>query len=160
MYRWLMRSGMASGLALMMGSAFAAELLQADRIAVEALAGAADAAWNARDYKGLSAMYVEDGTLQVSGTAVEGVGAIHEYFRKSFARLDPAMRHITQVTGLHPQSNDVVLADTLVRLVRQDAQGEQTVREFSTVTVVVRRDGQWKLSGVRAYPLPARSSAE
>lgn len=153
----MLRGGLMAVLLLVAGSLAASEPSPEDRAALQALVERSDAVWNARDANGMAALYSANATLRIIGrdVAVNGASAIHDYFTRSFAGLEPGMRHSTRLTGLHPQSDDVVLADAHVRLIRVDADGAETlVREFTTLTVAVRDGKQWRLSAVRAVALP------
>lgn len=129
----------------------------ADRQAIEAAAGEADAHWNARDAAGLASMYVDDASLVIAGGGpVRGKAAVLDYFTKSFARTPATMRHATLVDRATVLTPDLVLADTRVTLDRTEQDGSVVrVRDFNTLTLMARRDGHWRLHTVRAYPQTA-----
>lgn len=161
MTRRTLRGGLMAVLLLVAGTLAANEPSPEDRAALQALVERSDAVWNARDADAMAALYSANATLRIIGrdVIVEGAAAIHDYFTRSFARLEPGMRHRTRLTGLHPQSDDVVVADAHVRLTRVDADGTETlVREFTTLTVAVRDGKQWRLSAVRAVAMPRAQS--
>lgn len=132
------------------------QMADSDKHAVEAAAVQADAHWNARDAAGLAAMYADDATLVVGGGALaQGQAAVLAYFTASFARTPATLRHTTRVDRLVVLAPDLVLADTRVALDQPGADGApRRVRDFNTLTLLARRDGQWKLHTVRAYPVP------
>lgn len=136
------------------------QLPEAEMHAVEAAATQADANWNARDAAGLSAMYTDDATLVVGDTdALRGREAVLAYFTRSFARTPASMRHTTMVDRMIVLAPDLVWADTRVALDDAGASGQPTrVRDFNTLTLLRKQDGQWKLHTVRAYPVPAAAT--
>ena len=138
---------------LFASAAGARELNAADRTELEHLVERTDAAWNGRDAAMLASFYVDNATLRIGGRdeTVDGLNAIRDYFTQSFARVDPQMRHVTTLVGLHALADDVVIADTKVELVTRDGDGAtRVVRRFTTPTVAVRRGEHWKIAAVRA----------
>lgn len=120
------------------------------------LAEATDQRWNERDAEGLAALYRNDASLAISSQegVFEGRERIAGYFSRSFAAMAPTLRHTTSVDRLTVLDADHVLADTSVLLDRRLDSGDyQPVRHFSTLTVVSREQGQWKLQVVRAHAL-------
>lgn len=144
--------------------AYAAEwigtLPEADRRAVEQAAVDADTAWNRRDAAALAAMYTADATLAVGGgLSAQGASAVNDYFERSFARTPATLRHLTTVDRVVVLAPDLVLADTRVALDDTAAGAARRVRDFNTLTLLARREGQWKLHAVRALPAPPPSQA-
>lgn len=126
------------------------------------LAEATDQRWNERDAEGLAALYRDDASLAISSQ--EGVFDSREriagYFSRSFAAMAPTLRHTTSVDRLTVLDADHVLADTSVLLDRRLDSGDyQPVRHFSTLTVVSREQGEWKLQVVRAHALNAPAAS-
>ena len=148
----------ASRLLAVAGLLFAAgagarELSATDRATLAQLVERTDRAWNGRDAAALASFYVAEATLRIGGRdeTVDGVKAIRDYFTQSFARVDPSLRHETTLIGLHALGDDMVIADTTVELITQDAAGQRKiVRRFTTPTVAVRRGDDWKIAAVRA----------
>lgn len=133
------------------------DLAPADRAVLEGLVVRSDAAWNDRDAVTLASLYAGDATLRVGSREETLVGAapIRDYFSQSFARTPPDLRHETTLIGLHVLDDDVVIADTTVELVSLSPDGSRrVVRRFTTPTVVVRSDKEWKLGAVRAQVVP------
>ena len=158
------------------------QLPEAERRAVEAAAEEADANWNARDAAALAAMYSDDATLLVGGREpmLRGREAVLAYFTTSFARAPASLHHTTTVDRMIVLAPDLVWADTRVALddIAVDGtavegpavegtavegpavDGRRTrVRDFHTLTLLRRTDGQWKLHAVRAFPVPATPTA-
>lgn len=163
------------------------QLPEAERRAVEAAAEEADANWNARDAAALAAMYSDDATLLVGGREpmLRGREAVLAYFTTSFARAPASLHHTTTLDRMIVLAPDLVWADTRVALddiavggtaVEGTAvegaavggtavegaavEGRRTrVRDFHTLTLLRRTDGQWKLHAVRAFPVPATPTA-
>lgn len=158
------------------------QLPEAERRAVEAAAEEADANWNARDAAALAAMYSDDATLLVGGREpmLRGREAVLAYFTTSFARAPASLHHTTTLDRMIVLAPDLVWADTRVALddIAVDGtavegpavegtavegpavDGRRTrVRDFHTLTLLRRTDGQWKLHAVRAFPVPATPTA-
>jgi uncharacterized protein (TIGR02246 family) len=157
----MLRLTAALALALIAAPASAVDLVgplsAADQQDVQATATAADANWNAHDAEGIAAMYADDATLVVGGRgpALQGRNEVLGYFTASFARTPATLRHTTTVDRLVVLAPDLVLADTRVALDDTRVDGSlQRVRDFNTVTVLVRQGDAWKFQTVRAYPVP------
>lgn len=137
-------------------------LSDADRHAVLQAAEDADARWNARDAAGLTGMYSDDGTLVVGGgELMQGRALVLDYFTRSFARTPAELRHTTTVDRVVVLAPDLVMADTRVALDRPAEGGAPArVRDFNTLTVLVRREGQWRLHAVRAMPATKPQAAQ
>lgn len=134
----------------------AADLAPADREAIVRVASDSDAAWNARDAVRLASFFTRDGDNRILGTPVElrGRDAIVSYFTGSLAKVDPAMRHVTDVRELHRITADVVASDVDVRLERTAADGTTSVvRKFSVTAILVRTDEGWKIRLNRVRPV-------
>ena len=136
----------------------AASLSPNDRIALEQLKDANDAAWNRRDAKTITGQYVAGATVRVAPSAelVEGRKTINRFFTAAFDRRVGEFRHVTSLAHLEPLDDDTVLTEGDVRVERQEANGAWSlVRQFRTISVAVREKESWKLRSVRAIPLPA-----
>jgi uncharacterized protein (TIGR02246 family) len=164
--RRMLRLAAALAFSLLATPALAVEVVgqlsEADRLQVEAAAIAADANWNSRNADGLAAMYTDDATLLIGGRgpALTGPEAVQAYFTTSFARTPPSMHHTTLVDRIVVLAPDLVLADTRVALDEAAPDGSlRRVRDFNTVTVLGRRNGEWKFQSVRAYPVAATAAA-
>lgn len=153
----------AAAMLLLSSTAFAQPPSPADAEELMQVARDADARWNARDAEGMAALYDEQASMRFHGrdVAIESRAAVREYFTASFAQLEPGLVHRSDVLQLTLQSDDVVLADNAVRVMRPGADGSNTtLREFSTITVLARQsDGSWKIRGIRVFPLPLAVSA-
>jgi uncharacterized protein (TIGR02246 family) len=147
----------AAAMLLLSSTAFAQPPSPADVQKLMQVALDADARWNARDAEGMAALYDEQASMRFQGreATIESRAAVREYFTASFAQLEPGLVHRSDVLQLTMQSDDVVLADNAVRVLRPAADGgSTTLREFSTVTVLARQaDGSWKIRGIRVFPL-------
>lgn len=143
---------------LFASAAFARSPSPGDTAMLMQIARDADARWNARDAAGMATLYEERASMRFHGrdTAIDSRAAVFDYFKASFAQLEPGLVHRSDVLQLTMQSDDVVLADNAVRVMRPAADGSlETLREFSTITVLARQaDGSWKISGIRVFPLP------
>lgn len=128
-----------------------------DERLLRAIADQSDAYWNARDSAALGAMFADDAQLRMaSREPVVSRTAITGYFRDSFARVEPAMRHVTRITRLQELAPGVVIADGEVSLERVTADGKrETVRRFLNHTVLVKTDGAWRFKALRVHPQPA-----
>ena len=128
----------------------------ADQAALAALAGEADAAWNAKDAARMAAAYAEDGDLRLGdGPAIEGRNNIAAQFRSAFAARQATMRHVTTVDHADLIGPDLAVSDAGVRVEQRQADGSWTlVRAFRNVSVAVRERDGWRLRTVRAFPLP------
>jgi len=130
----------------------------ADRAALEALARANDAAWNAKDSAALSRQYTPDGTLRVGADAPVHFGreAVTRFLQASFARRPEGYRHLTRIDHVTMVTADIAIADNHVRVERCERAQCSLVREFANSSLVVRQADGWKLHSVRAQPLPPR----
>ena len=137
-------------------AAAAAPPSPSDRAELERLAAANDSAWTAKDWATIAGQYVESGTLRVAPTApIEiGRGAITRFFQASFERRPAGFRHVTRIDNIEMVAPGVAIADGYVRVERAAAEGWTLLREFTSSSLVVRENGQWKLHSVRATPLP------
>lgn len=153
----MLRSAVAV-LFLFCSAAFAQSPSPGDTATLMQLARDADARWNARDAKGMAALYDEQASMRFHGrdASIDSRSDVLDYFTASFAQLEPGLVHRSDVLQLTMQSADVVLADNAVRVMRPTADGSlETLREFSTITVLARQaDGSWKIRGIRVFPLP------
>lgn len=135
--------------------ALAAPVSDVDRRALEQLAAANDAAWNAKDVQTMAGQYAADGSVRVSPQApvVSGLAPVSKFFGEAFARRQGSFRHITALDHIEAVTADMALADAGVRVEKQEADGSWSlVRSFRNVSLVVRANGQWKLRSVRAIP--------
>lgn len=135
--------------------ALALPVSDADRKALERLAAANDAAWNAKDVTTMAGQYATDGSVRVSPQApvINGRSAITKFFGEAFGRRQGVHRHITTLDHVEQIAPNEALADASVRVERQDADGSWSlVRTFRNVSLVVREGGSWKLHSVRAIP--------
>ena len=126
----------------------AAPVSDVDRIALEHLAAANDAAWNAKDVQTMAGQYMADGSVRVSPQApvVSGRAPVSKFFGEAFARRQGTFRHITTLDHIEAVTSDMALADAGVRVEKQEANGSWSlVRSFRNVRLVVREGGQWKL---------------
>lgn len=136
--------------------ALAAIPTDADRLALERLAAANDAAWGAKDVATISGQYAADGSVRVSPQAqvVYGREPVTKFFDGAFARREGTHRHITALDNIELVTPDMALADAGVRVERQEADGSWTlVRTFRSISLAVREGGSWKLRSVRAIPM-------
>lgn len=131
-------------------------LAGADERELIALAARSDALWNARDADALGALFADDADLAVGDQPVQTTRpAIQAYFRESFARMPPDLRHVMQVRSLREVAPGVVVADGEVRIERARDDGSRDVlRRFANTTVLVRDGDTWRFSAVRAVPVP------
>lgn len=135
------------------------DLPASDRAAVERIAVVADEAWNARDAAGMSTLYTGDATVVVGVGAMsaQGAGGIRDYFTGSFARTPASLRHATTVDRIVVLAPDVAFADSRVALDQLQPDGShQSIRHFSSHSVLVKREGEWKIHAVRAVPVAGR----
>lgn len=130
-------------------------LAPSDRAAIENIAAAGDAAWNARDAAALANTFTPDGHNTILNTPVDlrGRDAIRTYFENSLGKADPALRHRTVVEELTPVSDAVVVAAVRVSLVKVNADGsETTVRKFTGTSVIVKDGDAWRIRVNRVHP--------
>ena len=121
---------------------------------IVSIAGRVDALWNARRAAEIAALYTDDASLEMVGRdrGAQGRQGILAYFAESFAALDPAMRHRTDINRLTVLSPDIVVADGHAWLEKASGDGAPTpVRYFNTTTVVVRGDDGWRIRMVRTH---------
>jgi ketosteroid isomerase-like protein len=138
------------------GPALASPPGDADRMALQQLAAANDAAWGAKDVATISTQYVADGSVRVAPQApvIYGREQVIEFFDRAFARRQGTHRHITVLDNIELISPDMALADAGVRVERRDPDGNWTlVRTFRSVSLAVREGGIWRLRSVRAIPM-------
>ena len=142
--------------------AFAASLATAepdaaDRQALVDLAVATDVHWDARDAKGMAALFTEDATLRVGaeGPVQRGRPALEAFYARGFAARAQVERHVTELTHIEMVSPTVAFTDARVRIERQGPNGGwTTVRTFSNTAVAVKIDGRWLLRSARAQQVP------
>lgn len=126
-----------------------------DRAALERLAAANDAAWNAKDVAAMAGQYAAHGSVRVSPASptVEGNAAVSNFFGQAFGRRQGEFRHITTLDHLEEIAPGMAMADAGVRVEQQQPDGSWLlVRSFRNVSLVIREGGQWKLRAVRAIP--------
>ena len=126
-----------------------------DRAALERLAAANDAAWNAKDVAAMAGQYTAHGSVRVSPASptVEGSAAVSNFFGQAFGRRQGRFRHITTLDHLDEIAPGMAMADAAVRVEQQQPDGSWVlVRSFRNVSLVIREGGQWKLRAVRAIP--------
>ena len=145
----------AAAIALIGPPAMAAPVGDSDKISLEQLAAANDAAWGAKDVATMSGQYTADGTVRVSPQApvIAGKAGVTTFFSEAFARRQGVHRHITKLDHMELIAPDMALADASVRVERQEPDGSWSlVRTFRNLTVAVRESDGWKLRAVRAIP--------
>ena len=133
----------------------AAPLEEADRRALEQLAAANDAAWNAKDAGTMARQYAQEGSVRVSpkSPVIAGNGPVTSFFDEAFGRRQGIYRHITTLDHVEAITPDVALADAGVRVEQRQADGSWSlVRTFRNVSLVVKEGSEWKLRAVRAIP--------
>jgi ketosteroid isomerase-like protein len=141
-----------------MSIANAAPPAAADQAAFERLAAANDGAWDRKDWRAMTAQYAPDGTLRVGPEAVgiSGSESIGKFFRESFARRGEGFRHVTRIDQVNMVRPDLAFADGYVRVEKADGDKWVLVREFSSISLLVRSADGWKLHSVRALPWPQK----
>jgi uncharacterized protein (TIGR02246 family) len=146
--------------ALLPHSAAAAPAGPQDRAALQALAHAADAAWDKRDVDAMMKNYAADATLRLGGmdAPVQGLPKLRAFFTQGFAARTGELRHVTMIDHVELSGPDLALADGQVLIQRRGSDGSwSTIREFANMSVAVREGGQWKLSAVRGYPVEPKA---
>ncbi len=124
---------------------------------IVSIAGQVDTLWNARKAAEIAALYAPDATLEMVDrkTGAQGRQDILEYFARSFATLDPAMRHRTGIDRITVLAPDVVVANGHAWLERASGDAAPTpVRFFNTTTVVVRGAEGWRIRMIRTHDAP------
>lgn len=147
----------ASAALSMAAAASAAVPASDDRNALERLASAADQAWNRGDAEGMSILYTESASLRLGGMdkPLVGRGAVRSYFGRSFEKRPPGFRHVTQLRHVEMLGPSLAFSDAAVSVEQSDGKGGWLlVRQYENNSIAVREAGQWKLSSVRAYPVP------
>lgn len=146
---------LAFALSLIAVPALAEPPAQADEQALLALAANADAAWDARDVDGMTALYEEGATLRMGGgKVVEGQQAIRTQFQSAFAARQATMRHVTTIDRNELIAPDLAISDAGVRVEQQQPDGSWlTVRSFRNVSLARRGPDGWRLRTVRAIPI-------
>ena len=149
--------------AILPAAALAAPAGPQDRAALQALAHAADAAWDKRDVDAMLTTYAEDATLRLGGMAapVQGRTALRAFFEQGFAARSGELRHVTRIDHVELAGRDLAVADGQVLIQRRRPDGAwETVRAFANMSVAVRQGGAWKLSAIRGYPVPPSDPAQ
>ena len=136
------------------GTAIVGSIAPQEAKTIVSIADRVDALWNDRRAAEIAALYTDDASLEMVGRArgAQGRQGILAYFAESFASLDPAMRHRTDIDRLTVLSPDIVVADGHAWLEKASEDGATTpVRYFNTTTVVVRGDDGWRIRMVRTH---------
>lgn len=151
----------AASAVMLATAATAAPPSAADRAVLEKLAADNDAAWNAKNIDVLISQYAPEGSLRLgAGALMSGRQMVRSHFARAFAARQGKLRHVSQIDNIDMVTPDLALADVLVRIERDNADGSVTLlREVRNHSMVVREDGEWRLRAVRAYPLPPKPAA-
>ncbi|MEU7875002.1 SgcJ/EcaC family oxidoreductase [Dactylosporangium sp. NPDC049140] len=122
------------------------DLSDADKAAVASLTQRVIAAWAYHDADAFAGVFVDDGTMTMPGVHLKGRASIRDYMADGFAGRYKG----TQVTGkpidLRPLGPDAAI---LLSQGGVMAAGESEVSDAEAIRaawVVVRHDGQWRLS--------------
>src|SRR5262249_46982171 len=108
--------------------------------------------YNARDAQALAGMFADDGAvIDSGGEATRGRQALAEMYANAFQDL-PNVKLDGIVESLRTLTPDVVQVEGRARLAGGTGDAAQFTR-FSTL--VVRRDGRWRIAEIRDYPAPA-----
>ena len=123
-----------------------------DFVAVHQLASDIDSAWNRRDPKGFSELFLNDGDFQFdTGQMLRGREQITDYYATSlFPSMPAEFRHKTKRHRLRYLTPDVVIGDGSVLISRAGAVEEEEPHPSLLFTcVAVKRDGKWHIAAVR-----------
>lgn len=136
---------------------------ESDQAAIGALTQKVLAAWAYHDADSFANVFIEDGTMILSGVYCSGREEIRDHMVKEFEGRWKG----TQVTGkpiaIRPLGPDVILLLSLGGILEA---GETEVSEGSAIRaswLAVRRDGEWKLAAYQntpRYDTEAGSAAE
>lgn len=125
---------------------------EADQAAIAALTQKVLAAWAYHDADTFANVFVEDGTMILSGVYCSGRDEIRDHMAKEFE----GRWRGTQVTGkpisIRSLGPDVMLLLSLGGILEA---GETEVSEGSAIRaswLAVRRDGEWKLAAYQNTP--------
>lgn len=142
-------SGLVLGLAVALGPAIAgADDPSADEEAIRAVAAAFNRAMDAGDAKLAAGAWTEDGILVTpSGRSAKGRAEIEKAIAAAEAGPMKGVTHKGALRSFHFIRPDVAVVDGEV-----EASGPSFPTLTATVTdILVKRDGKWFLSDVRAY---------
>lgn len=106
------------------------------------------AAWNARDFEGMAALFTEPATYVVPGGTlhIPDREALIQKLKAQFKALeDDGFDHTEIETVQARQCNETTAFVDLLNLRRLRSDGT-SVGEIDSVYVCIRQDGQWRLS--------------
>ena len=132
----------------------AAPLTADEARAIRAVGDTLDARWNRRDAAAFGSLFTPDGDLEVIGSeaARRLRGTVPEFYRASFARAQPELRHRTATDELQVIAPGIVLAEGRAWIEREGADGARTpLRAYTTKTLLVRTGDAWRIRVARSH---------
>lgn len=135
--------------------AYAAELTDADRHALQQLAERMDHAWTVADEDANAQLFASGATARFGDEALgEGREAIRDQFRRFFKDRPAGLRHTTMIERVELLAPDLAMWDAEVRVQRRQPDGEWvTLTRIQNSTVIVRHAQSWQIKSVRAFPV-------
>ncbi len=129
----------------------------ADIKAIRQAAAKLDAAYNRRDAKAFSEIFLEDADFQWhTGELLKNRTEIGQYFANSFRKMPTDYRHITTFQHIRFLKPDIAISDGTVVIAREGAaENEKPVLEVLFTCVGEKVKGKWSIAAIRLI-LPKR----
>jgi uncharacterized protein (TIGR02246 family) len=131
-------------------SLFLTSIVSADETAVRELLNKREIAWERQDVAGLAAIFADDADyIDSSGTVTEGKKAIEEKYKLMFTKAQYKYSRSTQkINKIRFVQPNVAVTSVDWTLTGLKANDEKPLpdRRGTTVLVVVKSDGAWKVS--------------
>jgi uncharacterized protein (TIGR02246 family) len=125
-----------------------------DEAAIRTLEAAYDRAWNAADIGGLTAPFTPDATIvDPFGGVSAGRAEIERLLASLLAGSGRGSTHASSILGVRFVTDDVALADgeAVIEGLTEAGGGVMPALVHRFTDVLVKHDGSWRISQVRAY---------
>jgi len=127
----------------------------ADEDAIRAVEEAYDQAWNRGDAKALVSSMIDDViVVNPRGQVANGKAEFERMIATLFAGEFKGTKHESTISRIHFPADDVAVVDGEASVIFAPP-AERTTVKFTDV--MIRRDGRWMLTDVRAYVLLPRT---
>ena len=123
----------------------------ADIAAIKQAGANLDAAYNRRDAKAFSELFLDDADFQWhTGDLLKNRKEIEQYFTNSFKVMPADYRHITTFQRIRFLKPDVAIADGTVVIAREGAaENEKPILSVLFTCAGQKIKGQWRIAAIR-----------
>ncbi|MEU9826060.1 SgcJ/EcaC family oxidoreductase [Micromonospora chersina] len=111
------------------------------------------AAWGDNDADAFAGLFIENGSLLIGDTQLNGREEIRAYMAKAFAGGWKGTRLTEQPRDIRLIADEVAVAITEGGIVRPGEDGLDPLNEERAMWVLVKRDGDWRVAARQTSPI-------